>query len=66
MNVLKTLEAPMRTREPSYRSLEGLHADKDAITWYWRVTAVASSIMILGGYVCQSNAWESAGKVTSN
>ena len=66
MNVLKTLEAPMRTREPSYRSLEGLHADKDAITWYWRVTAVASSIMILGGYVCQSNAWESASRVTSN
>lgn len=52
VNVLKTLEAPMRSsREPGYRSLDGLRADNDAVLWYWRVTAVASSVMILGGYV---------------
>lgn len=52
VNVLKTLEAPMRSRaQSSYRSLDGLHADRDAVTWYWRLTALASSIMILGGYV---------------
>lgn len=52
VKVLQTLEAPMRSsQEPSYRSLDGLRADKDAVLWYWRVTAVASSVMILGGYV---------------
>lgn len=51
VDVLKLLEAPMRSPAPSYRNLDGLHADRDAVTWYWRVTAVASSIMILGGYL---------------
>jgi hypothetical protein len=51
VNVLRTLEAPMRSQGQSYRSLDGLHADRDAVAWYWKLTAVASSIMILGGYV---------------
>lgn len=41
----------MRSRSQSYRNLDGLQADRDAVTWYWRLTAAASSTMILGGFL---------------
>jgi hypothetical protein len=41
----------MRSRAQSYRNLDGLQADRDAVNWYWRLTAAASSTMILGGFL---------------
>jgi len=41
----------MRSRSQTYHSLDGLQADRDAVTWYWRLTAAASSTMILGGFL---------------
>jgi hypothetical protein len=64
VNVLRTLEAPMRSQGQSYRSLDGLHADRDVVAWYWKLTAVASSIMILGGYACEKNMPTLATKTT--
>ncbi len=41
----------MRQRGQNYKTLDGLHEDRDAVAWYWRMLAVASSFMLLGGYV---------------
>ena len=41
----------MRSRAQSYRNVDGLQADRDAVNWYWRLTAAASSTMILGGFL---------------
>ncbi|KAK5128180.1 hypothetical protein LTR08_004084 [Meristemomyces frigidus] len=40
-----------RRRAQSYRNLDGVNAGRDAVSWYWRMVAVGSSIMILGGYL---------------
>ncbi|KAF2161201.1 hypothetical protein M409DRAFT_28243 [Zasmidium cellare ATCC 36951] len=41
----------MRPRAQSYHTLDGLSAGRDAVAWYWRLVAVGSSFMILGGYL---------------
>lgn len=41
----------MRPRAQNYRTLEGITAERDAVSWYWRLVAMGSSIMILGGYL---------------
>jgi len=41
----------MRRRAQSYRTIDGTAADRDAVPWYWRIIAVGTFFMILGGYL---------------
>lgn len=34
-----------------YTHLEELYRERDAVAWYWRMIALASSWMVLGGYL---------------
>ncbi|KAK4542688.1 hypothetical protein LTR36_006260 [Oleoguttula mirabilis] len=40
-----------RPRGQSYRNIDGVTAERDAVSWYWRLVAIGSSFMILGGYL---------------
>lgn len=40
-----------RRRGQSYRNIDGISAERDAVPWYWRMVAIGSSFMILGGYL---------------
>lgn len=51
LDALKRLRAPGRPRAQSYRTLDGLSAARDNVAWYWRLVAVVSSFMILGGFL---------------
>ncbi|KAI7542406.1 hypothetical protein KC331_g7998 [Hortaea werneckii] len=42
---------PLRLHRQSYRNLDGVNAEKNAVGWYWRAVAIGSSIIILGGYL---------------
>ncbi|KAH9821999.1 hypothetical protein Tdes44962_MAKER04896 [Teratosphaeria destructans] len=41
----------MRRRAQSYRTIDGIRTNRDAVPWYWRMVAAASSLMILGGFL---------------
>ncbi|KAJ9632051.1 hypothetical protein H2203_000452 [Taxawa tesnikishii (nom. ined.)] len=41
----------MPRRAQRYKSLDSFNAERDAIAWYWRLTAYAASWMILGGFL---------------
>lgn len=51
LDVLKRLRAQVRPRAQSYRTIDGLSAERDAVPWYWRLVAIGSSVLLLGGYV---------------
>ncbi|KAF2756979.1 hypothetical protein EJ05DRAFT_501524 [Pseudovirgaria hyperparasitica] len=40
-----------------YQNLEDLNSGRDEINWYWRLIALVSSWMILGGYLILPNAF---------
>lgn len=55
LDALKRLRVPKRPRAQSYRTtIEGLSAERDAVAWYWRLLAVGSMFLILGGCVCSN------------
>jgi hypothetical protein len=41
----------MPRRGRSYTTIDGITADRDAVPWYWRLVAIGSSFMILGGFL---------------
>ncbi|KAI5359119.1 hypothetical protein Slin14017_G100210 [Septoria linicola] len=51
LDAFKRLRAPGRPRAQSYRTIDGLSAGRDAVAWYWRLVGIASSFMILGGFL---------------
>ena len=52
LDALKRLRVPKRPRAQSYRTtIDGLNTEKDAVSWYWRLLAVGSIFLILGGCV---------------
>ena len=50
----------MRPRAQSYRTLAGMSTDRDGTPWYWRMVALGSSVMILGGYLMLPATFDSA------
>lgn len=51
LDAIKRIRAPGRPRVQSYRTLDGLLAGRDAVAWYWRSVGIASSFLILGGFL---------------
>ncbi|KAK0963832.1 hypothetical protein LTS01_019111 [Friedmanniomyces endolithicus] len=41
----------MRRRAQSYRTFDGISQERDNVAWYWRMIALGSSFVILGGYL---------------
>ncbi|KAK3634630.1 hypothetical protein LTR56_015210 [Elasticomyces elasticus] len=41
----------MRRRAQSYRTIDGITRDRDDVPWYWRILAIGTSFVILGGYL---------------
>ncbi|TKA59679.1 hypothetical protein B0A55_13024 [Friedmanniomyces simplex] len=41
----------MRRRAQSYRTIDGISQERDNVAWYWRMIALGSSFVILGGYL---------------
>ncbi|KAK3044252.1 hypothetical protein LTS18_001781, partial [Coniosporium uncinatum] len=41
----------MPSRRHGYKNLDDLYTERDAVSWYWRVIALAASWMILAGYL---------------
>ncbi|EME86021.1 uncharacterized protein MYCFIDRAFT_151027 [Pseudocercospora fijiensis CIRAD86] len=49
--IRRRLRVPQRSRAQSCHTVDGLTADRDAVAWYWRLVAIGSSFMILGGFL---------------
>ena len=51
LDAIKRLRVPKRPRAQSYSTtIDGVNAERNVVAWYWRLLALASSFMILGGY----------------
>ncbi|KAK0811332.1 hypothetical protein LTR57_006754 [Friedmanniomyces endolithicus] len=48
---MKRMGAPMRRRAQSYRTFDGISQERENVAWYWRMIALGSSFVILGGYL---------------
>ena len=41
----------MRRRAQSYKTIDGLALERDNVPWYWRIIALGSTVVILGGFL---------------
>jgi hypothetical protein len=41
----------MRRRAQSYRTIDGITQERDGVAWYWRIVALGSSLIVLGGFL---------------
>ncbi|KAF7190030.1 hypothetical protein HII31_08361 [Pseudocercospora fuligena] len=62
LDAIRRLRGPQRPRAQSYHTLDGLAADRDAVAWYWRLVAIGSSFMILGGFLMLPATFEKQAK----
>jgi len=49
LDAIKRLRASMRPQ--TYKTLDGSVARRESVPWYWRLVALGSSCMILGGFL---------------
>lgn len=49
----------MRRRAQSYRTIDETATDRGAVPWYWRIVAVGTFFMILGGYLMLPSTFDS-------
>lgn len=52
-----------RRRAGSYRTIDGITQERENVSWYWRMVALGSSFIILGGYLMLPITFDSDAKL---